>query len=65
MCIFHKWENWQQYETVVLSAFFSIPCKSTNVRQYRICKKCGKMQDVFVANKDFVGLTKDNIHGDV
>ena len=61
MHIFHKWSKWESYETTILSSFYSFPCKSTNVRQFRICEVCGKNQDEFITNKKFVGLTKDNI----
>lgn len=61
MHIFHNWSNWESYETTVLSCFYGIPCKSTNVRQFRRCDICGKTQDEYVSNKQFVSLTKNNI----
>lgn len=61
MHIFHKWSKWESYETTVLSYFYTIPCKSTDVRQSRVCETCGKTQDQHVVNKTLTTLTKTNI----
>ena len=61
MCFFHKWGKWESYETTIATGFFNIPCKSTNVRQKRVCSKCGYTQDEHVVNKQFVSLHKHNL----
>lgn len=57
MClIFHKWGKWEQYYEhgrVFPGVVFckNMPAEGTpytDLRQKRICEKCGKIQDVLV-----------------
>ena len=52
MCfIFHDWENWKQYSIKVKEEYMMIGIDtdwSNQIREKRICKQCGKMQDRIV-----------------
>lgn len=56
MCVFHKWSKWNQYDYhyKFLTGVFSTPenrnklFDSVDIRQWRVCEKCGKMQDELV-----------------
>jgi len=41
----HDWERWEHYKVSVSYVSYGT---SIEVRQRRICKKCGKMQDIQV-----------------
>lgn len=56
MCfILHKWGKWEQYELhykytprIASKYLQEKTYSSTDLRQRRICKRCGKMQDELV-----------------
>jgi len=47
MCIFHKWDKWQQYDVNVPERVLSsrwMLSGATSHMQKRKCKKCGKLK---------------------
>ena len=54
MCwLFHKWSKWKLYEeTGTVTALFlkrlDPPVPYSEVRQRRVCERCGKVQDEWV-----------------
>lgn len=51
MCIFHKWEKWEQYEVNIparrLTKSYGL-CASRESRQRKRCMKCGKVKDELI-----------------
>lgn len=51
MCVFHKWEKWEQYEIEIperrLTKNWGL-CAVTETRQRRRCSKCGKVKDELI-----------------
>jgi len=53
MHIFHKWSKWEKYEQSVIEYPGIIapknmrgkPIENTQLRQKRLCEKCGYLQD--------------------
>jgi len=64
MHIFHKWSKWESYETINLSSFYGVPCKTDQVRQKRSCEICGYTEDDFVSAKNFIMINKNNLQKD-
>lgn len=58
MCLFHKWGKWEQYQTTEIVSPYNIPCKQEKIMQKTSCVKCGYARHEWVANVNFVSLTK-------
>ena len=56
MCLIHKWSKWEAYDhhykffpgKLAPTAVQGMRFTATDLRQRRICSKCGKMQDELV-----------------
>lgn len=48
MCLWHKWGKWKQYEVELSEAAKRYKSIGVEVRQKRVCEKCGTMQDKLV-----------------
>lgn len=72
MCfVFHEWSKWEQYDHQYSFYLGRIAPKevqgkvlhNVDLRQRRVCLKCGKMQDELVS--EGVGLSNNRLHLDV
>lgn len=50
MCIFHKWGKWVEHieEMVSIHRLTGLKHDYLEVRQKRICKKCGRIENIKV-----------------